>query len=246
MKIPGRCGKKKMKSMFAMAAIVAAIFWVGLNPAFGASSGESHAEGDAHMEGASHAEGDAHMEEGAAHMEGEAHAEGEAHGGGHGGAQSKPWLKTDSAKALNFIVLGVGLFLLLRKPMSQALNDRIKGIKEELNELEGRKADVEKQLADYDQKLATLDAEAEKVIAEYVRQGEDAKARILKEAESAADKLEEQAKKNIENEFKQAKETLQAEIVEKALVKAEQAVKDQISVEDQERLVDEYLAKVVA
>ena len=94
--------------------------------------------------------------------------------------------------------------------------------------------------------LNTLHTRGKKVIAEYVRQGEEAKARILKEAESAADKLEEQAKKNIENEFKQAKETLQAEIVEKALVKAEQAVKEQISADDQERLVDEYLAKVVA
>jgi F-type H+-transporting ATPase subunit b len=246
MKIPGRCGKKKMNWVLAMAAIMAAIFWVGLNPAFGASSGESHAEGNAHMEGASQAQGDAHTEADASHTEGEAPAEGEAHGGGHGEVHSKPWMKTDSAKALNFFILAVGLFLLLRKPVSQALNDRIKGIKEELDELEGRKADVEKQLSEYDKKLATLDEEAEKVIAEYVRQGEDAKARILKEAESAADRLEEQAKKNIESEFKQAKETLQAEIVEKALIKAEQAVKGQISVEDQERLVDEYLAKVVA
>jgi F-type H+-transporting ATPase subunit b len=246
MKIPGRCGKKKMKLVFAMAAIMAAIFWVALSPAFGAGSGESHAQGDAHMEGAAPAEGAAHMEAEPSHTEGEAHAEGEAHEGGHGEVHSKPWVKTDSAKALNFLILAIGLFLLLRKPVGQALNDRIKGIKEELDELEGRKADVEKQLAEYDQKLATLDEEAEKVIAEYVRQGEEAKARILKEAESAADRLEEQAKKNIESEFKQAKETLQAEIVEKALVKAEQAVKDQISVEDQERLVDEYLAKVVA
>ena len=211
MKIPGRCGKHKRRFAWAMAAIVAAIFLVGMTPAFGAGGGDSHAED-----------------------------------GGHGETHSKPWMKTDTAKVLNFSVLAIGLFLVLRKPVSQALSDRIKGIKDELEELESRKAAVEKQLADYDTKLATLDKEAEQVIAEYVRQGEDAKARILKEAESAADKLEEQAKKNIENEFKQAKEELQAEIVEKALVKAEQAVKDQISAKDQERLVDEYLAKVVA
>lgn len=169
-------------------------------------------------------------------------------GGGEGehGAESKPWMVTDTAKVLNFAVLAIGLFLVLRKPVSQALSDRIKGIKDELEELESRKAEVEKQLEQYNTKLATLDKEAEQVIAEYVRQGEEAKARILKEAESAADKLEEQAKKNIENEFKQAKTELQAEIVEKALVKAEQMVREKISADDQERLVDEYLAKVVA
>ncbi len=223
MKIPGRHGKKQMRSALVMVAILAVALLLGIVPAYASGGDEPHGE-TAQSE--------------AAH--------GDAEGGGHGAVHSKPWMQTDTAKVLNFSVLAIGLFLVLRKPVAQALNDRIKGIKDELEELEGRKAEVEKQLAEYDTKLATLDEEAEKVIAEYVRQGEEAKARILKEAESAADKLEEQAKKNIENEFKQAKETLQAEIVEKALVKAEQAVKEQISAEDQERLVDEYLAKVVA
>jgi len=167
-------------------------------------------------------------------------------GGGEHGAVSKPWQVTDTAKVLNFAVLAVGLFLLLRKPASQALGARIKGIKEELEDLESRKVQVEKQLADYNTKLATLDKEAEQVVAEYIRQGEEAKARILEAAESAAEKLKEQAQKNIQNEFNQAKLSLQAEIVEKALAKAEELLKEKISAEDQDRLVDEYLDKVVA
>ncbi len=166
-------------------------------------------------------------------------------GGGHG-AVSKPWQMTDTAKVLNFAVLVIGLYLLLRKPAAQALGARIKGIKEELEDLESRKVQVEKQLADYNAKLATLDKEAEQVVAEYVRQGEEARARILKAAESAAEKLKEQAQKNIQNEFSQAKQSLQAEIVEKALAAAEKIIKEKISDEDQDRLVDEYLDKVVA
>ena len=176
-------------------------------------------------------------------------SEGGGHGseaGGEHGAASKPWQTTDTAKVLNFAVLAIGLFLVLRKPVSQALSDRIKGIKQELEDLENRKTQVEKQLADYDAKLATLDREAEQIVAEYVRQGEEARARILKEAEMAADKLKEQAQKNIQHEFAQAKQTLQAEIVEKALAKAEGLIRDKISAEDQDRLVDEYLEKVVA
>jgi len=169
-----------------------------------------------------------------------------AEGGGEHGAVSKPWQVTDTAKVLNFGVLAIGLFLLLRKPASQALGSRIKGIKAELDDLESRKAQVESQLADYNTKLATLDKEAEQVVAEYIRQGEEAKARILKAAESAAEKLKEQAQKNIQNEFNQAKQSLQAEIVEKALATAAQLIKEKISAEDQNRLVDEYLDKVVA
>jgi F-type H+-transporting ATPase subunit b len=173
---------------------------------------------------------------------------GDGHGGGeeHGDSASKPWQVTDTAKVLNFALLAIGLFFVLRKPVSQALSDRIKGIKEELEDLESRKTQVEKQLAEYRSKLATLDKEAEQVVAEYIRQGEEAKARILKEAELAADKLKEQAQKNIQHEFDQAKQSLQAEIVEKALATAEKLIKEKISSEDQNRLVDEYLEKVVA
>jgi F-type H+-transporting ATPase subunit b len=176
------------------------------------------------------------------------HGETAAHGdtGGHGEVHSPPWLITDTAKVLNFAVLAAILFFVLRKPASQALNGRIKGIAEELEDLESRKAEVEQQLAEYNKKLATLDKEAERVIAGYIQQGEDAKARILKEAELTAEKLKEQAKKNIDHEFKQAKLELQAEIVDKALAKAEQAIKEKVTEKDQDRLVDEYLDKVVA
>lgn len=165
---------------------------------------------------------------------------------GGGGQESKGWVATDTYKVMNFAVLAIGLFLLLRKPVSQALNARIKGIKEQLSELEEKKEGAEKKLAEYNEKFLKLDREAEKIVAEYIKQGNEAKARILKEAESAAVKLEEQAKKNIEHEFKKAKSKLKEEILEQALVKAEDIINNKITSKDQDRLVDEYLEKVVA
>lgn len=158
----------------------------------------------------------------------------------------KGWVATDTYKVMNFTVLFVVLFFLLRKPVAQALNGRIKGIRDQLDELEVKKKEAEKKLAEYNEKLSLLDKEAEKIVAEYIKQGNEAKARILKEAEAEAVKLEEQAKRNIENEFKQAKSKLQEEISEKALLKAEEILKSKITTEDQDRLVDEYLEKVVA
>lgn len=168
-----------------------------------------------------------------------------AAGGGDGHeAEPKGWEKTDWYRVMNFAVLAVLLFLVLRKPAGQALNNRIKNIASELEELEQRKAGVEKQLAEYNNRLATLDQEAEQIISEYVRQGEEAKTRILKEAQASAERLEEQAQKNIDYEFSQAKIALQKAVMEKALVKAEEIITARISGEDQVRLVDEYLNKV--
>ncbi|MCG6910280.1 MAG: ATP synthase F0 subunit B [Deltaproteobacteria bacterium] len=167
-------------------------------------------------------------------------------GEGHGEAAPKGWIATDTYRVMNFAVLFIALFFLLKKPLSNALNARITGIKEQLEELEAKKAEAEKQLSEYNERLSMLDKEAEGLIAEYVKQGEEAKVRIIEAAEATAVKLEEQAKKHIEHEFQQAKDQLQEEILQKALAKAEEIIKTKINAEDQDRLVDEYLEKVVA
>ena len=159
---------------------------------------------------------------------------------------AKGWTTTDWFRLMNFAVLAIALVFLLRKPLSQALGARIKGIKDQLEELEARKTEAEKQLAEYNEKLSRLEKESDKIVEDYIKQGNEAKARILREAQAAADKLQSQARRNIEYEFKQAKLKLQEEIFETSLSKAEEILKDKISDEDQDRLVDEYLRKVEA
>lgn len=162
-------------------------------------------------------------------------------GGEHGGG----WALTDTYRVMNFAVLAIALFFLLKKPASQFLSDRIQGISDQLKELEAKKTEAEKKLAEYNERLSTLGKESEKIIAQYKQQGEAARERILKEAESAAVKLEEQARRNIEHEFKQARKQLEEEVFEKAIAKAEDRLKKNITDQDQEKLVDEYLTKVV-
>jgi F-type H+-transporting ATPase subunit b len=167
-------------------------------------------------------------------------------GNEHGEAKPKGWVATDTYRVLNFAVLAGALVFLLRKPLSQALNARIKGIQVQLEDLEAKKAEAEKILSEYNAKIVSLSKESEEIVAEYIRQGNEAKAKILKEAEMSAYKLEEQARRNIENEFVLAKQRLQQDIIEKAMLKAEEIIKKNISTDDQNRLVDEYLDKVVA
>ena len=167
-----------------------------------------------------------------------------AHEDAHDAHATKGWVATDTYRVMNFAALAILLVFLLRKPLSQALNGRIKGIQDQLADLEEKKKKADEQLAEYDKKLALLDKEAEKIVAEYVKQGNEAKDRILQEAKAAAEKIEEHARKNIEHEFGMAKEMLQVEIFESALAKAEDIIKGNITSADQDRLVDDYLEKV--
>ncbi len=161
--------------------------------------------------------------------------------GGH-----NAWLEIDTWKSLNFGILAVAMFFLARKPVAQFFSSRAKGIESEIKELEQKKADAEKELAQYQAKFKNLDQESKQIVEDYIKQGEEAKKRIIAEAETQAEKLEDLAKRNIEQEFKSAKAKLQQEIVEKAMEKAEEIITASISSDDQDKLVDDYLKKVVA
>jgi F-type H+-transporting ATPase subunit b len=160
------------------------------------------------------------------------------------GAAVKGWEATDTYRIINFVVLAVVLYLLLRKPVSQALHGRIKGIKEELAELENRKREAEAKLSQYTEKLSLLDEEAKKIVDGYIEQGVEAKARIILEARASAEKLEADTKRRIEQAFARAREEVQGIIIGKAMEKAEVMIRGNISAADQERIVDDYLEKV--
>ena len=168
-------------------------------------------------------------------------------GGGHGEGGEGGLDKTKDLiyRIMNFAVLAGVLIYLLRKPLAQALESRRQGIRDQLDDLEKQKADAEKELAEYNARLARLDQEIGKIVAEYVKDGEAAKAKIVEEAKVAAEKLQEQAKKNIGHEFEKARQALKAEMSEQAVSMAEALIKKSINDEDQKRIVDEYLTKVV-
>ncbi|MGD9823719.1 hypothetical protein [Desulfobacter sp.] len=170
-----------------------------------------------------------------------------ASGGGHGeAAHHNAWHDVDTWKVLNFVILALGCFFIAKKPVAQFFSSRKKGIEEELTDLEQKKADAEKKLAEYEARFRNLEQESEKIVEDYIKQGEDAKKRILAEAEAQAEKLEDMAKRNIEQEFKAAKALLKQEVVDRAMEQAEAFVKKSITTQDQNRLVDEYLKKVEA
>jgi len=148
-------------------------------------------------------------------------------------------------RTINFGVLAFILIFLLRKPVPKVLASRRQGIKDQLDDLERQKQEAERQLAEYKEKFARLDEEVEKIVAEYIRDGEAVKANIIEEAKAAAEKLQEQAKKNVAHEFQKAKQQLKAEMAEQAVAMAEELIKKYINDEDQKRIIDEYLTKVV-
>lgn len=148
-------------------------------------------------------------------------------------------------RIFNFVVLVGALFFLLRKPVGKAFAARTQGIREKLADLEQQKAEAEKMQAEYKEKLGLLQEETAKIVDSYIEEGEKVKAQIVEEAKKAADKMRENATAAIQHEFDRAKAEIQGEIVTESVAVAQKLIQAQIDTDDQNRLVDEYIAKVV-
>jgi len=148
-------------------------------------------------------------------------------------------------RAINFGILAAVIVILLRKPMGRMLANRSQGIKEDLENLEERKEEAARSLEENLARLKSIEAEKDKIIQEFVAAGETEKEKILAQAEEMAARIKEQARISIEFETEKARTQLQVEIAEKSAAKAFELIQKKITPEDRDRLVNDYLDKVV-
>jgi len=169
--------------------------------------------------------------------------EGGEHGGGHGGAAQ--W-KDFMWRCIDFAALVLIMVWAVKKAdMKRALADRQAGIDKALREADELKAAAEKKFAEYSAKLAMANKEAEELQKVIREDGLAEKARIVAEAKAAAEKIRAQAKITADQEIVRARTELREEASRLAVQLAEQTLKSAIRPDDQDRLVGEYLTKVV-
>jgi F-type H+-transporting ATPase subunit b len=181
------------------------------------------------------------------------HAGGEA-AGGHG-APHVNWFsfdyKDDAHKGpplgmaiLNFAVL-VGLLTMLFGPkLRKFLVTRHDTIKRDLEEGRRLREEALRKLKEYETKLAGVDAEVAKLIAEIRRSAEDEKARIIADAEAHAAKVKRDAEDRIAAELDRARRLLEREVVDAAIAAAAKIIKDSATPDDQKRMVDDFIGDV--
>lgn len=147
-------------------------------------------------------------------------------------------------RIMNFAVLVGVLFFVLKKPLKNGLAGRAQSIKDELEELEAKREQAEREYALMEKRLNDAETERESILEEYRKQGAREKARIIEDAHILSERIKSQAQFTIEQETKQAKAELRREIADLSAALAEDLVKENITADDQKHLVKDYLAKV--
>lgn len=164
--------------------------------------------------------------------------------GGEGHADSGVLLKDFAYRVFNFaIVVGI-LVYFLAKPLKKGLSGRRDEIEKALSEAEQVKLAAEAKFAEYDQKLATANAEIAEISAAIKREGELEKEKIISSAREMATKIEQEAEKAAALEIAKARKELQTEAVRLSVELAEDLLKKNFTSADDTRLIDEYMQKV--
>jgi F-type H+-transporting ATPase subunit b len=165
-------------------------------------------------------------------------------GGGEGAEHAAPWWKDYIWKIINFLLLFVILYKFAKKPMQNFFQKRTELIEKTLNEAKEAKAASLKALQEVETRLKAKDAEIQAILAASKKSGEQERDSIITESDRLKAKILEQAKTNIEYELKHAKEAIKAEAVELAMELAEKKLKEKLTKEEQEKLLEDSLMKI--
>lgn len=175
----------------------------------------------------------------------DSHAEEGSHGAS-GGSLSATKLKDLFWRVINFIALMIILVKFGAKPIGSALAGRQRDIKDEISDLEARKAEAERSYREFEAKLSTVEKDIDRIVEKAVAQAEIEKVKIIEKAEQAAEDIQRQAKLAVQNEIMEARRTLKNDVADQAAVMAEELIIKNLTSDDQVKIIEDYLDKVGA
>ena len=168
-----------------------------------------------------------------------------ASGGGEGHGDSAAQWKDFAWKSLNSLIIIGFLAWILAPKLKAFFGGRRQEIKESLENTAIQKADAEKQYREYSEKIDKASLEIDGIFEMIKAQGVVEKQKIIEDAEKVAKKMKEDAQARLEQELKKASGQLRSEAVALSVQMAEEILKKNITAQDHETMVKEYMDKVV-
>ena len=142
---------------------------------------------------------------------------------------------------LNFFVF-IGLLVKFAGPkMATYLRTRHDTIKSQLEEAARLRQEARDKLEEYNQRIAGVDAEVNKLIGEIRAEADAEKQAILEQARAQAAAMKLDAERRIESEIARARTQLEREVVTAAIAAAEKILSERTTAEDQRRMFDGFL-----
>jgi F-type H+-transporting ATPase subunit b len=154
-----------------------------------------------------------------------------------------PWRKPYNVIMMwiNFGILVVLFLKFARKPLMAALRGMRDRIKEEIDGIKKQHREVKGHMDSEEARLAEIQQHLEEIRASIIEMGEKEKEKIIEQAKVTAGKMIEDARAYASFQMARARKQLSDEMVDIAISKVEERLKKEISSEDNENLVNDFL-----
>ena len=166
-------------------------------------------------------------------------------GGGHGGADGSQRLWDLGARFLNFAILVIILFVVIKKTdVKDFFSGRRAEISQKFEDLKKERDAAEGRFRKLEDELKAFETKKKEIIQQFEAEGVAEKKKIIAEAEERARQILEQAGLTIQREIQAAKDRLAMEMVEAAAQRAQGIIEKEITDSDQDQLVNEFIERV--
>jgi F-type H+-transporting ATPase subunit b len=145
---------------------------------------------------------------------------------------------------LNFLLLVVVLVVLVRKPAEAYFTGRRDAIREQLETSARLKKEAEERYAQWQRRLVDLERELEGIRSTARERAETEREHILADARAGAERIQRDASAAIEQEVRRAKDRLREEASDLAIELAAGLLRESVTTDDRERLLDEFISRV--
>lgn len=151
-----------------------------------------------------------------------------------------------AATFLNFAILAVLVYLIMRKPLANMFKNRKAEIVKALLEAEAAKATAEAAISEARAKMEAVDKEMEEIRATIIAIGEKEAVRIAASAKSQAQRLAADTEILVDQEIARIAETIRKEAVERIVAEAALIIREKITEGDRTAISQKYLEEVKA
>lgn len=161
-------------------------------------------------------------------------------GGGHSG------INLDLlARFINFALLVIILFVVLKKAnIKGLLESRRQELRKRMETLRTAKEEAERKYREMEERMREFEKSRQGILERFRAEGLAEKQRLILEAEERVRQILEQAEGTIRRETEAASERLKKEMVGLAAQHAEKIIAREMTDQDQDRLVTEFIEKV--
>ena len=145
------------------------------------------------------------------------------------------------------LVIGISYYVLSKVAfprIAEALDRRQKAIEDSIDAAEHTRAEAEKILSEYRERLAEARGQADDIVARARKTGEAHEGEVLAEAKAKREEMMEQTRRDIEAETRRAIQQIRAEVADLTVLATEKVTRKSLDTADQKRLVEEALAEL--